>query len=218
MQCDRCRMPAVCHQRYSGRYLCADHLSADIEARAKRVIRQNHWLVRGDRIGVFTGMRGSAPLLVFLEKLLKQRSDISIIMLTIPDSRREESVPGLILSEIAEEAGITRLALPDTAEDIAVRTLEVLFGNNVDLLLDDSHPGISLPVMQPFREIPSEELKVYAEHHGVSGVGSKSPGNLWKDPDNPLRNLLSTFSSRHPSAPHALRHYRDHIRLLAEED
>jgi len=218
MQCDRCRMPAVCHQRYSGRHLCADHLSAAIEARAKRVIRQNHWLVRGDRIGVFTGMRGSGPLLVFLEKLLKQRSDISIIRLTIPPSLSEESASIQFLSGIAGDAGVTRIAFPDTTEDIAIRTLEALFSDDVDQLLDDAPPGISLPVMQPFREIPSEELKVYAEHHGVSGVGSDHPGNLRKKPDNHLSNLLCEFTSGHPSAPHALRHYRDHLRLLRGED
>ncbi len=218
MQCDRCRMPAVCHQRYSGRHLCADHLSADIEARAKRVIRQNHWLVRGDRIGVFTGIRGSAPLLIFLEKLLKQRSDISILRLTIPESRSEESVSEQILSEIAEEAGVTRIALPDAAEDIAIMTLGALFSNNIELLLGGTLLGKSLPVMQPFREIPSEELKMYAVHHGVSLEGLEFPGNFRKDLDNPLQDMLNEFTSHHPSAPHALRHYYDHIRLLAGED
>jgi len=217
MQCDRCRMPAVCHQRYSGRYLCADHLSADIEARAKRVIRQNHWLVRGDRIGVCTGMRGSAPLLIFLENLLNQRSDISIVSLTIPKSRIEDAAPAQVLSVIAQEAGVTRIALPDTADDIAIRTLEALFRNDVDLLLDDALPVFSYPVMQPFREIPSDELNLYLDHHRVPGAGYECE-NIPKSPDEPLRELLNVFGSHHPSAPHALRHYRDHLRLLADED
>lgn len=214
MQCDRCRMPAVYYQRYSGRHLCADHLSADIEARAKRVIRQNHWLNRGEQIGVFTGMKSSAPLIVFLENLLKKRSDICIIRLAVPACLTGNDIPLQVLSGIAEDQGVTRIALPDTADDIAVQTLHYLFSDEVDLLLDDDLPGLSLPVMQPFREIPSEELSLFADHYGVSMTGF-----VYRNSQNiTLNKLLNDFASRHPSAPHALRHYRDHLHLLAGED
>jgi len=219
MLCDLCRVPAVCYQRYSGRHLCADHLCSDIEVRAKRVIRQHHWLVRGDRIGVFVGMGNSESLLVFLNSLLKLRTDISVIRLNLPETylMTGDQSDWESLSRIARGAGVTRIALPDVAEDLAVQTLSYLFKGEVDLLLNSDTPGLSLPIMQPFREIPYEELNLYGVHYGVPGIEDGYP-NIAKPLDKSLNNLLREFSSHHPSAPHALRHYHDHLQLLANQN
>jgi hypothetical protein len=219
MLCDLCRVPAVYYQRYSGRYLCADHLCSDIEVRAKRVIRQHHWLVRGDRIGVFIGMGNSESLLVFLKSLLKLRTDISVIRLSLPEMypMTKGQSDWESLSGIAIEAGVTRVALPDAAEDLAVQTLSYLFKGEVDLLLNSDTPGLSLPIMQPFREIPYEELHLYGVHYGVSGIEDGNT-DIAQPLDKPLINLLREFSSDHPSAPHALRHYHDNLLLLANQN
>ncbi|HWQ64262.1 MAG TPA: hypothetical protein VN429_07580 [Methanospirillum sp.] len=212
-------MSAVLYQGYSGRHLCADHLCADIVSRAKRVIRQNHWLIRGDRIGFFEGMRGSEPLFVFLENLLDNRSDVGLIRLNLPDfDTLKEPVSLQALSEIAVKAGVTRIALSDTAEDVAVRTLEALFSDNVDPLLNGHHSGLSIPVMLPFREIPDKELQLFADHYGVSAQGLGYQEHHRNSLEKPLLKLLGEFTASHPSAPHALRHYHDNLLLLSRED
>lgn len=212
-------MPAVLYQSYSGRHLCADHLCTDIVSRAKRVIRQNHWLVRGDRIGFFEGMRGSEPLFVFLENLLNNRSDVGLIRLILPDSATlNEPVPLQALSDIAIKAGVTRIALSDTTEDIAVRTLDALFSDKVDLLLNGDHPNLSIPVMLPFREIPDKELQLFADHYGVSVRGLEYQEYHLISLEKSLRTLLGEFTAGHPSAPHAMRHYHDNLLFLTSED
>lgn len=212
-------MPAVLYQSYSGRHLCADHLCDDIFSRAKRVIRQNHWLVRGDRIGFFDDLRGSGPLSVFLENLLNKRSDVDLIRLNIPDSGTlKEFVTSQALSEIAVKAGVTRIALSDTAEDVAVRTLDALFIDQVEILLKGQYSGMSVPVMLPFREIPGKELQLFSDHYGVSTQGLDYSEHHQTSLKKPLHMLLEEFTANHPSAPHALRRYHDNLLLLSNED
>ena len=217
MQCARCRSPAVLYQGYSGRYLCADHLCADIESRAKRVIRQNRWLEPGDQIGVFSELPQSETLVIFLQRLMGKRTDIRITQLRTPDfyGISDESSYYQILSTIASKSGITRVAFPINAEDIAIKVLSFLFGNDVNALLYDGIPGSLLPVMLPFREIPLEELEIYARTHGV--IREDDPPHPLKRPSNQvqaIQDMLMDFSSHHPSAPHALRHYQDNLCVL----
>lgn len=221
MQCARCRTSAVLYQQYSGRYLCADHLCADIESRAKRVIRQNGWLRRGDRIGVFSGMCNSDILLIFLRRLIGGRTDVSLMLLDSPicEGGSDEYSVNQALSRIATEAGVTRVAFADTAEDSAIQTLTLLFRNDVSSLLGDAITGLSLPFMRPFWEIPVNELELYAGRHRVTQKADYPHTlEIHQSPEGSIRDLLMDFTSRHPSAPHALRHYRDNLRSLAERE
>ncbi len=220
MQCAKCRLQSVCFQRYSGRHLCAEHLCADIEARAKRVIRQHHWLVSGDLIGVCTGMAHADVLQIFLERLLIRRTDIRIITIRNPDgiTMLNDQYDWTDLIRYAEQAGVTRIALPDTAEDLAVRALTALFQSDIDLLLDRTVPGLTFPIMQPFREIPEQELILYAKNFGIHQAGSLQDSGTPDSGTTSVRQLLDKFASCHPSAPHALRHYRDNLCLLARKD
>jgi len=86
MRCDKCRRPAVLFQRYSGLHLCREHFFADFEAKAKRTIRENRWVSRGDTIAVaFSGGKDSGALLFFLHSLLSRRKDVSLVAITVDE-------------------------------------------------------------------------------------------------------------------------------------
>jgi hypothetical protein len=218
MQCTVCAKPAAIYQRYSGRHLCAEHLSSDIESRAKRVIRQQAWLVKGDKIGVFPHMPHGEALCFFLKGLIGRRTDITLI-------RVEEDLPPMdgstswysTFTEVAKGAQVTRIALPDTVEDIAVRNLSSLLRGDTKSLLSSTVTGLSLPWMQPFREISGAELDIYSHHHHLP-IHALSLQIQNNDPRlNAVRELLAEYTRSHPSAPHALRRYGDHLAGLAAE-
>jgi len=78
MQCDHCRREAVLFQPYSGQNLCAQHFTLDVERKAKRMIRKNHWIRSGDRIGIaMEGNAGSFSLVHFLASTFGKRRDLS---------------------------------------------------------------------------------------------------------------------------------------------
>ena len=222
MQCFRCARPAIHYQRYSGRSLCARHLCADIESRAKRVIRQNRWLVRGDKIGVVHGMIFSEALEKFLGTLLSRRSDISLVRIDSPGGYVQRSPPWFqALSQIAADAGVTRIALPTSAEELAGEILADILRGDTTSLLGSEIPGMSIPVMHPLQEIPAEELEIYtayqmdgADQPPISAAHSDLPEPF----DRSITTLLTEYSSRHPSAPYALRRYRTYLRDIAGTD
>lgn len=223
MKCVKCGRSSVIYQRYSGRHLCADHLCADVESRAKRVIRQNRWLVSGDRIGVVSGLPGSAALGIFLDHLVSRRDDISIVKVSpcqFPGARGSSSWYRA-LSPVLLESGVTRLALPECAEDLAKQTLHQIFSGDADALLSPGVPGLELSYMQPFREIPAEELHLYVQVHTCRVTGDVSDSLFHTGTpltSSELHSLLGDYSSRHPSASHTLRRYRDNLRDLANRN
>ena len=84
MQCSKCRRDAVVFQSYSGLHLCDRHLIADVEAKAKKIIRAQGWLRPGDHIAVLlSGDKSSSALLFFLKKLTVQRRDIRVSAIAI---------------------------------------------------------------------------------------------------------------------------------------
>jgi tRNA(Ile)-lysidine synthase TilS/MesJ len=84
MQCSRCPRDAIVFQRYSGLHLCSQHSIADVEAKAKKMIRAEGWLRPGDHIAVLlSGDQSSSALLYFLKKLTAQRRDIRITAISI---------------------------------------------------------------------------------------------------------------------------------------
>ncbi|MFH0966126.1 MAG: hypothetical protein V1862_00360 [Methanobacteriota archaeon] len=223
MKCFRCGKSSVHYQRYSGRHLCAEHLCADIESRAKRVIRQNRWLLKGERIGVVSGFSRSAALFIFLEHLVSRRSDVSVVRVCPPQFN---GVMGSlswyqVLSQALSESGITRLALSDCVEDLAEQTLFQIFSGDADTLLSSDIPGLSLPYLQPFREISVEELHLYIQFYNGVKIEDINfpPFNINKSViSSSIHSLLEDFSSHHPSASHALVRYRDNLRDLAHAD
>ncbi|TAJ45822.1 TIGR00269 family protein [Methanofollis fontis] len=106
MQCSKCRREAVVLQRYSGLHLCRDHFIADLEAKAKREIRQKRMIVSGDVIAVaLSGGKDSSALLRFLTRTFGERRDVSILALTV-----DEGIAGYRHPEqahqIAEACGV----------------------------------------------------------------------------------------------------------------
>ena len=84
MQCSKCHRDAIVFQSYSGLHLCDQHLIADVEAKAKKMIRAQGWLRPGDHIAVLlSGDQSSSALLYFLKKLTAHRRDIRISAITI---------------------------------------------------------------------------------------------------------------------------------------
>ena len=92
MQCSKCHRDSIVFQSYSGLYLCSQHIIADVEAKAKKVIRAHGWLKSGDHIAVFlSGDQSSSALLYFLKKLTAQRHDIRITAIIITDKKSANS-------------------------------------------------------------------------------------------------------------------------------
>jgi len=106
MQCDKCGSEAVIFQPYSGRHFCREHAVADIEARIKRDIRANRWMLPGDHLAVaLTGSKSSRALLFFFHKLTAQRRDIRLSAIVI-----DEGIAGYRdlprITGLAEDLGI----------------------------------------------------------------------------------------------------------------
>jgi len=116
MQCAACRRDAVVFQPYSGKYLCPVHFTKDFEAKAKRAIRKNRWLLPGDHTAVvLTGDAAQAALLVFLHKLIKDRRDVRLSAIVIDEGTAgcarqaaERCGVGIFSGSFAERYGTTR--------------------------------------------------------------------------------------------------------------
>ena len=86
VKCTKCLRPAIIYQRYSGLHLCESHFIADFEVKAKRTMRQNRWLVPGEKIAVaLSGGKDSSALLYFLTNLVKNRRDITLVAITVDE-------------------------------------------------------------------------------------------------------------------------------------
>jgi len=85
MSCDKCSMPAVIYQRYSGMHLCKDHFVRDVERRIKKDIR-GFKIEAGDRIAVApSGGKDSTLLLHVLNEIFEKQRDIEILAITIDE-------------------------------------------------------------------------------------------------------------------------------------
>jgi tRNA(Ile)-lysidine synthase TilS/MesJ len=130
----------------------------------------------------------------------------------------EDSVIAGEISQCALSCGVTRIALPDCAEDIAEKVLSNIFQGNANGLMSERFPEYGLPYMKPLREIPSEELDIYATKYRQEG--NYLTDAIAESSDSPfdaaVRRMLADYSTRHPSAPHALRRYQDLLGELAD--
>ena len=92
MKCSKCLQNAIIFQPYSGLHLCGQHIIADVEAKAKKMIRAHGWLKFGDHIAVLlSGDQSGNALLYFLKKLTAQRRDIRITAIIITDKKSANS-------------------------------------------------------------------------------------------------------------------------------
>jgi uncharacterized protein (TIGR00269 family) len=86
MACDRCTSPAVEWIRYSGEHLCRKHFLEFVERRAKRELRSQVDLQRGERIAIgMSGGKDSSTTAVLLADFVSNRRDIELIGITIDE-------------------------------------------------------------------------------------------------------------------------------------
>ena len=86
MQCSKCHRDAIVYQRYSGLHLCEQHFNRDLEAKAKRAIREHRWIESGDVVAVaLSGGKDSSAVLYFLSRLLRERRDVRLVAITVDE-------------------------------------------------------------------------------------------------------------------------------------
>jgi tRNA(Ile)-lysidine synthase TilS/MesJ len=206
----------VLSQRYSGLSLCRRHLKEDVEAKARREIRAEGGIRPGDRMAVtFSGGPQGAALARFLLRTFGERRDTSLLALGLPGEApgMETAARSLGLEWIpvpggdagespaaaAARAGATVLVCPDCLDDLAGRVLARVMEGKVP----EGGRRPAPRTLTPFRRIPREEIRLYAEGIGVpwEEVPSREP----RDGREELAAaLLADHEARHPSAPHAL--------------
>ncbi|MDO9323903.1 MAG: tRNA(Ile)-lysidine synthase, partial [Methanoregula sp.] len=157
MQCSKCPREAIVFQPYSGLHLCGQHLIADIEAKAKKMIRAQGWLNHGDHIAVLlSGDQKSSALLSFLKHLTAQRRDIWITAITLTKGTGTHSTT-LLAKRIAErlETEIIEVSLPEEP------------GNRADTG-KGKNPDVSSPSVSPIaHSILIDEI---AQLPGITGI------------------------------------------------
>ncbi|MEI7434901.1 MAG: ATP-binding protein [Methanomicrobiales archaeon] len=100
MGCSKCGKPGVIFQEYSGLHLCPQHFKEDLLHKAKKTVRQNHWLVPGTQYAVaLSGGRKSCALLGFMHALAGKRKDISLVAVTIKNNDPEAMENAKAISE-----------------------------------------------------------------------------------------------------------------------
>jgi tRNA(Ile)-lysidine synthase TilS/MesJ len=121
MRCIKCGRPGVIFQVYSGLRLCSQHFKEDLLHKAKKTVRQNHWLVPGKRYAVaLSGGPKSSALLDFMHSLVGERKDIHLIALTIKNND-----PGHMenAKAITGSSGIPWFEIPDNRVKIQTGNL-----------------------------------------------------------------------------------------------
>ena len=157
MQCSRCSRDAIVFQPYSGLHLCGQHLIADVEAKAKKVIRAQSWLIPGDHIAVLlSGDESSSALLYFLKQLTAQRQDIRISAIIVAEGLSSCSDTSRA-KRIAEHLDTEFLEVP-LSEKTGIRT-ETVTGINPDIS--------SLPVLPASHPAQLERI---AHQHGITKI------------------------------------------------
>lgn len=157
MKCSKCLQDAIIFQPYSGLHLCGQHIIADVEAKAKKVIRAHGWLKSRDHIAVLlSGDQSGSALLYFLKKLTAQRSDIRITALIITDKKSTSS---------------NTLRAKHIAEYLDTKFLEVSLSEESDCragTLTAKNPEISsLPRFPPSDSILPDGI---AQKHGITKI------------------------------------------------
>jgi tRNA(Ile)-lysidine synthase TilS/MesJ len=132
MQCSRCHRDAIVFQPYSGLHLCDQHLIADVEAKARKMIRAQGWLRPGDHIAVLlSGDQSSSALLYFLKQLTAQRRDIRISAITMAFGRSAPPCEISRAKRIAEllDTELFEISLSEKSQDM----VETVTGKNTEL-------------------------------------------------------------------------------------
>jgi hypothetical protein len=219
-RCSRCSRPAVAHQPYSGRALCAEHLVRDVESRARRALRQQAGLRHGDRIGALVpaGPHGAA-LLAFVSRQFAARRDLSLVAL-VPGGQSHALPEGLEAAAIGDEEprvaagrlGCSLLALPATLEERAADVLEAVLSGKPAALAGPA-AGNGPRLVRPFEHVPGLELRLY-----LAALAGEPPAPVPPSSAGPFEAFvadeLARHTADHPSAPFALVRLADTLATL----
>jgi hypothetical protein len=231
MRCSHCRGEAVLSQRYSGLALCGRHLREDVEARARREIRAQGGIRSGDHIAIVFGGPESEALARFLLRTFGKRRDLTFSALAAGSGDRVDNPPAGVeavtrspgLEWIPVDAGnappggatgdprapVQEATAVQAGATVLVRAdcLDALAGQVLARVMRGEVPGgtrqPALRTLTPFRRIPREEIRRYAEGIGVPWDDS-APVAAGGEEESLAGALLADHASRHPSAPHAL--------------
>ena len=157
MKCSKCLQDAIIFQPYSGLHLCGQHIIADVDAKAKKVIRAHGWLKPGDHIAVLLcGDQSGSALLYFLKKLTAQRHDIRITAIIITNKKSANS-DTLHAKRIAERLDTEFLEVSWSEESETVTRIFTV-----------KNPDISsLPMFPTSHSILPESI---AQKHGITKI------------------------------------------------
>ena len=158
MQCSRCPHDAIVFQPYSGLHLCSQHFVADVEAKAKKMIRAQGWLRPGDSIAVLlSGDPSSNALLYFLQHLTAQRRDIRITAISIAYGTGNHSDISHA-KRIADNLN-TEFLVASLPEESEKKNTKSLNGKNQDI-----------PYLPSARTSRSILLDRFAHRHGITKI------------------------------------------------
>jgi tRNA(Ile)-lysidine synthase TilS/MesJ len=207
-RCSRCTKDAIHFQAYSGLHLCREHFTQDLERKAKREIRRNHWLRHGDRIGILRSEgRRSAALLHLLQTITRGRRDITIV--TLSSDTKQYSSGAIPVDELIPPEDPNRptaIALCTTLDDDAVSILtSFLSGDISSILHPDADREEKIRRITPLATIPSGEVDLYADLLMIDSDEEIHP-------ESDIRAILSGYTDRHPSTLYAVAHIGEAIR------
>ncbi len=217
--CVRCRAPSVIHQRYSGRYLCAVHLAADVLVRVKRSIRLDGGLGKRPVLAIVWEGQACLSLLSILVQVIGTRPGMELVLLHngcdspevskilphLPSTIiiRTEEIQGRSIRDSVLMTGADRMIRCTTLDEEAEQVLGSLLSGSWTSILHG--PDLS-PVLclRPFREIPLDELRRIAPEMNIPIENEAYP-----DPD--VHTFLSSLTRNHPSVPFSLIRYQDRL-------
>ena len=222
--CSRCKSPSVLYQRYSGRSLCAAHLTSDVLVRMKRSIRLDGGLGKRSVLAVVWEGCACLCLLSLLGLIIKERPGMELVLLRYADSEyefpnelhpilssvriRTELIGGGMIQGAAIRMGADRLIRCTTLDEAAGEVIDALLSGRCRDLLCAPDPS-PLICLSPLREIPCEELRIVAGHLNIPAPSISNVGDT--------HDVLSSLVRNHPSVPFSLIRYKDRLGDLARQ-
>lgn len=103
--CDKCRNPAIHHQVYSGRMMCAAHLADSVRKKVSKALREQLVLPKGKHTTILVAISGGKDSAVLLERIhenLSKRRDVTIVGGCVDEGIEGYRPPSL---ECAKEIG-----------------------------------------------------------------------------------------------------------------
>jgi len=221
--CFKCKAPAVIYQRYSGRYLCAEHLKEDVMIRVRRTIRKQGGLGRKKIFALIWKGDFRNLLLYCIGDLLVGRKDVTLLLFEVEDHLLKAEDFSIFLPpsvkinpikvnneeiiDLISSAGCDRLFSASYLEEESIKILSLIFSGDSSGLIQPAFTQ-KIRYIMPFREIPGEELSFTSIYSGVSCK------EYLKCVNNTTKLFLIKLSEKHPSVPFSLIRYEDRLREI----